>query len=554
MPRKQSRLTPLFLSMLLFVPVLLLSLTFTRLLLPGEALSNYRFTATESRPPGSSRQLVWKENTTGHSLTLPRNADIFLLEGTLAPGQTLLIPSFFGTVTASDVQAETSFSGNACFLLTQQGSFSLQVHLPFRQNLHPRILNSEQLLWMTRLMRSICIPGLAALVLCLFPGPGRGTSLIIGLYLLLSSVSPEAVHPARMFTAKLLLLSLCPATALIAFKRRYCIDSNQTDILLSFTMSYGVCLIYYHFDIFNRSLLLFGASLQIAGLLLLVYLARQHHSVYAPAACASLVTALTAFAGLWMSLALGISGCGWLMTALACMVVYLLLLRLPAPAPRKIPVPLSQRTCRALHFTDFEDRLKKLGFDIKTIERIQHKCNTSSRHMQHVAEYTRAICIAMGFSPEKTEAFSSAALLHDLGKIEIPDAILFDPGKLTAEAFTRLCSHNQLGYALLMERDTEFFRLAAEIALLHHECMDGTGYLKLKGEEIPLPARIVAVADVFDALTAPRVYKQPWDFETAFSHIVENRGILFDSAVVDDFIKCKPAIRQIYDSFSTHTT
>ena len=367
---------------------------------------------------------------------------------------------------------------------------------------------------------------------------------LLALYPILSRL----LLPDRIFTAKLLLCSLCPLTALIAFKLRYRIPDDRTDILISFTMSYGICLVYYCFDPFTRWLLYFGAGLQAANLGFLIYLTARNRRTYAPSACTALAAVLTVFLGLWLSMALEASDSVWLMAALLSLAVFLFLLRLPAPIPGRTSVPLSRRAGCTLYFANFEDRLKKLGFDSKTIDRIQHKCNTSGRHMQNVAEYTRAICIAMGFSAEQTEQISCAALLHDIGKLEIPDAILFDPGKLTNEAFAQLRSHSRLGYESLRARDTAFFRLAAEVALQHHERMDGTGYLKLKGEEISLPARIVAVADVFDALTAPRVYKQPWDFETAFSHITQNRGIHFDSAVVDDFIKCKSVIRQIYDS------
>ena len=552
MPTKYSRSRRRLLRLLTVLPVLALCLFLTRLLLPGEALTDYRYAAASSGPPGSHRDLDWQENTTGHSLKRPADKDMIVLEGTLSPGRILLIPSFFGTVTAEPAQARTHFSGSPWFLLTESGSFTLRVHMPFQRTLQPRVLNQSQLQQLARLTRVALALGIACLMGCLLPGPGRLTLLMTGGYLLLSGwflLEPEPL-PGWLFTARLLYFSLYPLMVLLAFKRRYRILSDRTDLLVSFTMAYGICLVYYHFDAFTPGLMLFGTALQLANLSMALYLLERNRGAYPPAARGALTLSLAAALLLWLSLALEISGSGWLLAAILAQTAAIPVMRLSAPSAGRAPVPSSRSGGRTLHFRDFEGTLKKLGFDAGTIQRIQHKCNTSNHHMQHVAEYTRAICIAMGFSAEKTQQISCAALLHDIGKLEIPDAILFEPGKLTNEAFEKIRSHNRLGHDILMSRDTEFFRLAAEVALQHHERMDGTGYLKLKGEEISLAARIVAVADVFDALTAPRVYKQFWDFETAFSHIIENRGIHFDSKVVDDFIKCKPAIRQIYDSYT----
>lgn len=555
MPTKlpQTR-RPVPLLLLLF-PLLALCTVPISFLLPGDALTDYRYAAASSGPPSGLRQLHWQENTDGQSLTRPDGTDMILLEGTLESGEALLLPSFFGSVAADGVEAQTRFSGNVYFLWTQSGSFSLRVYMPFLRTLHPRVLDQSQLQQLTWLSRIIMALGVLFLTVCLFPGPGRAASLMTGIYLLLSGycLLTEKHLPGWMFTAKLLYFSLCPLAVLLAFKRRYRIAGDKTDLLVSFTMVYGICLIYYHFDVFTHWLLILGTCLQLADLCMALYLARQNRFAYPPSAYCALAMTLAAFVEFWVSLALGVSGTGLLMASLLALAISIPLMRLPPPSPKRVSVQLSRSACRTLHFTDFEGALKKLGFDSRLIERIDHKCNTSSHHMQHVAEYTRAICVAMGFSAEKTEQISRAALLHDIGKLEIPDATLFDPGKLTDEAFNMIRSHNQLGHDLLQTWDTDFFRLAAEVALQHHERMDGTGYLKLKGEEISLPARIVAVADVFDALTAPRVYKQPWDFETAFSHIIENRGIHFDSKVVDDFIKCKSTIRQIYDSFNSKT-
>lgn len=554
MPTKFPQTRKAFPSLFLFLPMLVLCLTLVQLLLPGEPLTGYRYTAAGSTPPASLRQLPWQENTTGERLTCPGGADMLLLEGTLPPGKVLLIPSFFGTVTPEGSQAPTHFSGSSWFLLAQSGSFSLRVHMPFLQTLQPRLLDQQQLQQLIQLTRVSMALGIVLLASALFPGPGKLALMMTGLYLILSNSFPypEDMLPGWVFTAKLLYFSLCPLATLLSFAQRYDIPKDWTDLLVSFTMVYWTCLVYYHFDAFTQGLMLFGTILQLVILCKALFIRKRNRYTYAPAAYGALIAALSASVGFWLSLLLEASGSGWLMAAILTQAGAVPLMRLPAPASKRTPVQPSPSGSYPLYFADFEGILKKMGFDDATIARIDRKCNTSSHHMQHVAEYTRAICIAMGFSAEKTRQISCAALLHDIGKLEIPDVILFDPGKLTNEAFARIQSHNQLGHDLLQQRDGDFFLLAAEVALQHHERMDGTGYLKRKGEEISLPARIVAVADVFDALTSPRVYKRRWDFEAAFSHIVKNRGIHFDSKVVDDFIKCKPIIRKIYDSYTPH--
>lgn len=553
MPTKFPQ-TRCILPALWFLPVLALCLISVRLLLPGEAFTDYRYAAASSSPPGSLRELHWQEASADQSLTVPDACDLLLLQGSLPPGDVLFIPSFFGTVVPEGGKPETNFSGSLYVLWTQSGPFSLQIHMPFRQTHRLRVLDQNQVQQLDRLNRISMVLGLVFLLTCLIPGTGKSALLMTGSFLLLSGYAQSSGGqlPGWAFTATLLYFSMCPLTLLLSFKHRYRIPGYVTDMLISFTMAYGICLVYYHVNEFNRCLLIFGTALQAANLCVAVHLARQNRRAWAPAAYGALIVTLTAFLGLWMSLTLRCSGSGWLMAAILTLAAAAVSLRLPAPSAKHSAPPITRSISRVLHFSDFEGRLKKLGFDSETIRRIDHKCNTSNHHMQHVAEYTRAICIAMGFSAGQTDQISCAALLHDIGKLEIPDAILFEPGKLSDEAFTRLRSHHQLGHDILMARDTPFFRLAAEIALQHHERMDGTGYSRLKGEDISLPARIVAVADVFDALTAPRVYKQPWDFETAFSYIIENRDIQFDSNVVDDFIKCKPAIRHIYDSFNLH--
>ena len=129
--------------------------------------------------------------------------------------------------------------------------------------------------------------------------------------------------------------------------------------------------------------------------------------------------------------------------------------------------------------------------------------------------------------------------MHDVGKIGIPDYILLKPGKLTPEEFEIMKGHSRIGYELLKDSGSEILRAGAEIAISHHEKFDGSGYPKgLKGEDIPLFGRIVAVAvaDVFDALTSERPYKRAWSLEDASMFLEEGRSAHFDPQCVDAFL------------------
>lgn len=167
-------------------------------------------------------------------------------------------------------------------------------------------------------------------------------------------------------------------------------------------------------------------------------------------------------------------------------------------------------------------------------------------HSLNVAEYTYLLCITEGIRAENAEKISRAAALHDIGKICIPDQILFKSGKLSKNEFAEIRKHNVYGYHMLNIDGDPFFNMAALVARDHHEHIDGSGYLGLKGEEISVPARIVAVADVFDALVSPRSFKNSWSFEEACIYIAEHRGDYFDGDAVEAFVKAKADIYDIY--------
>jgi putative two-component system response regulator len=149
---------------------------------------------------------------------------------------------------------------------------------------------------------------------------------------------------------------------------------------------------------------------------------------------------------------------------------------------------------------------------------------------------TARIAEALGWRQAEVELIRRASPLHDVGKIAIPDSILLKPGKLTPEEFERMKTHTSLGAQMLSGGKFPLLQLAEQIALTHHERWDGTGYIGLHKEAIPMAGRIVTVADVFDALTSKRPYKEAWTATSAIEEIQRQRGQQFDPDVVDAFL------------------
>jgi HD-GYP domain-containing protein (c-di-GMP phosphodiesterase class II) len=157
-------------------------------------------------------------------------------------------------------------------------------------------------------------------------------------------------------------------------------------------------------------------------------------------------------------------------------------------------------------------------------------------HSTRVAEYSHRIALEMGLSDEETETLLLAASLHDVGKIGVPDHILLKPGRLTEDEFEYIKKHAEFGWMVL--RTLEGFEEPSLVLLHHHERFDGGGYPgQLSGTRIPLGARIVAVADTYDALTTNRPYRNGRSHEDAIAEIARCSKTQFDSNVVDAFIK-----------------
>lgn len=187
--------------------------------------------------------------------------------------------------------------------------------------------------------------------------------------------------------------------------------------------------------------------------------------------------------------------------------------------------------------------IQKLG------EASEYKDPETGMHVMRMANYSGAIAKAFGLSPEERERILIVAPMHDVGKIGIADDILRKPGRLTDDEFETMKSHATIGDKILHGHD-ELMRVAREVARTHHEKWDGTGYpLGLKGEAIPLFGRICAIADVFDALTSVRPYKEAWPTDKAIDLIKKESGLSFDPKLVEAFLAAIPEILRIKELY-----
>jgi two-component system, response regulator RpfG len=167
----------------------------------------------------------------------------------------------------------------------------------------------------------------------------------------------------------------------------------------------------------------------------------------------------------------------------------------------------------------------------------EYRDSDTGNHVLRMARFSRLIAEGMGLDENRCSLIEMAAPMHDIGKIGIPDNILLKPGKLNHEEFEIMKTHSTIGYHILKSSHSKYISLGAEIALSHHEQYDGNGYPGgLQGNAIPLDARIVAVADVYDALTSERPYKKVWSNLQALEYISASKGKQFDPGCVDAFV------------------
>ena len=181
----------------------------------------------------------------------------------------------------------------------------------------------------------------------------------------------------------------------------------------------------------------------------------------------------------------------------------------------------------------------------------EYKDSDTGNHTNRVGYYSRLVLSALVSDESELDLIFYSSPLHDIGKIGIPDSILLKPGKLTPDEFDFMKKHTEIGANILQGSVSKYLLKGAEIALSHHEKYDGTGYPnKLAGENIPLFGRIVALSDVFDALTSKRPYKEPWTIEAAMDYINQNKGKHFDPTLAKIFLNFKDQIIKIKQDYN----
>ena len=173
----------------------------------------------------------------------------------------------------------------------------------------------------------------------------------------------------------------------------------------------------------------------------------------------------------------------------------------------------------------------------------EYKDTDTGEHIARMSQYSKLLALEFGMGEQQAELLRQAAPMHDVGKIGIPDAILLKPGRLTPDEFDHMKQHAAIGAQILANSSSPLLQLAHKLALEHHEKWDGSGYPNgLKGEHISVEGRIVAIADVFDALTSKRPYKEAWGVEEALENMQAQAGKHFDPHLINLFVNKLDAI------------
>jgi len=181
----------------------------------------------------------------------------------------------------------------------------------------------------------------------------------------------------------------------------------------------------------------------------------------------------------------------------------------------------------------------------------EYRDEITGNHVIRMAKYSREIGEALGLSEKECDEIEYAAPMHDIGKIGIEDDILLKPGKFEHDEWMRMQEHTRIGHSILSNSQSRYIQTGSIIALNHHERFDGSGYPNgVNGKDIPLVARIVAVADVYDALVSPRPYKSAWAVEDAQDYLHKHAGSQFDPICVEAFFERMENIIEIHSTFS----
>lgn len=213
----------------------------------------------------------------------------------------------------------------------------------------------------------------------------------------------------------------------------------------------------------------------------------------------------------------------------------------PAIVRARVRTHLSLVSAKQLE-QSYNDAIYMLG------EASEFKDTDTGTHIWRMAAYSSALAAAAGWSTQACAQLQMAAPMHDIGKLGIPEAILHKPGELDAQEWAIMQTHSEVGYRILSKSAAPLLQMAATVARYHHERWDGTGYpCGLAGEAIPEMARIVAIADVFDALSTERPYKPAWPLEQVLQTLREGAGTHFDARLLALFLDIMPTILEIRD-------
>ena len=188
---------------------------------------------------------------------------------------------------------------------------------------------------------------------------------------------------------------------------------------------------------------------------------------------------------------------------------------------------------------------------ISMAEVVENKSDQTGQHIRRVAEYSKVLAMQLGYTEEQADVIKMASMMHDIGKLLVPSEILEKPGKLTDEEYAEIKKHTNYGDKLLKDVEGDVLICARKIAYEHHERVDGKGYPRgVKKGSISMEGKIVAVADVYDALTSKRSYKDAWDSKQAYDEILKNSGSQFDKSVVKAFTDAYDKIDEIRLKFA----
>ncbi len=197
---------------------------------------------------------------------------------------------------------------------------------------------------------------------------------------------------------------------------------------------------------------------------------------------------------------------------------------------------------------EIEETQKEVIYTMGSV--VENRSKETGKHVERVAEYSKLLALAYGLSAQEAELLKQASPMHDLGKVAIADSILNKPDKLTDDEFTKIKEHAKIGYDMLKHSKRPLLQAAAVVAYEHHEKWNGEGYPQgLKGEDIHIYGRITALADVFDALTAERIYKKAWSDEEIFHYFKEQSAEQFDPKLVSIFFENSDKFLAIRETF-----